>query len=116
MLIYLHNGQYNPNEIVRVAKLTDFSQSREVDMVLADPYGSKSKTPALSQSWTVSTPGYRSPEVLSRTAYDPFAIDAWAVGVLVFFVFELYRPVSCTANRLCRNSSLSLSAVLRTSE
>ena len=57
------------------AKLSDFGFAREVGM-MDNPDG-------LSDTWCGTEP-YFSPELVEHRKYNPFAVDIWAMGVMLF--------------------------------
>ena len=38
------------------------------------------------------TPNYMAPELLKRKQYCPFKVDCWALGVLLFYLWEGKHP------------------------
>lgn len=57
------------------AKLSDFGFARDVGM-MDTPEG-------LSETWCGTEP-YFAPELVDKRKYNPFAVDIWAMGVMLF--------------------------------
>lgn len=63
------------------AKISDFGHSIEVEI---DPVTNKNQ---LSKSFLGTKP-YFAPQILQLCAYDPFAVDIWALGVCLYIMLN----------------------------
>jgi len=56
---------------------------------------------------------YRAPEMYEKEAYDPFLVDAFALGVVLFAVAARDYPWSCTKRGMCKSFDFVLSKGFR---
>ena len=73
--VLLHNN---------VAKVTDFGFAKE-------SWDNDRNQPLLSETFCGTEP-YYSPQIVARRAYDPFAADVWALGVMLFCMLNNKFP------------------------
>ena len=83
----------------QIVKLCDMGLATDLDM----PAGTLSDTHC-------GSPGYSSPELLDadRPAYNPFAADIWALGVVLYSLLVRELPFHCQLHHVLNPSQLPL--------